>query len=87
MATVLSSVRMDDKATNFVSQKRLMLINGKWSEAASGKSKAKYRIDQAAKSEAASRVHALLERFPVYPELDLELLTDFLAHVTQPAVV
>ena len=37
MATVLSSVQMEDKVTSFVSQKRLMLINGKWTESASGK--------------------------------------------------
>jgi glycine hydroxymethyltransferase len=38
------------------------------------KSKAKYVIDGAAKAEALSRVEKLLSRFPVYPELDLELL-------------
>lgn len=37
-------------------------------------SKAKYRIAEKAKLEAKARVKALLERFPVYPELDLEFL-------------
>ncbi|QQO09891.1 glycine hydroxymethyltransferase [Breznakiella homolactica] len=37
-------------------------------------SKAKYTIDGAAKTEAHSRIEKLLSRFPVYPELDLELL-------------
>lgn len=38
------------------------------------KSKAKYIIDPAVKTEAIGRVKKLLDRFPVYPELDLELL-------------
>ncbi|MDR2101723.1 MAG: glycine hydroxymethyltransferase [Treponema sp.] len=38
------------------------------------KSKARYRINETAKAEALSRVERLLSRFPVYPELDLELL-------------
>jgi len=37
MATVLSSVQMDDKITSYVSKNRKMLINGQWVEAASGK--------------------------------------------------
>ena len=37
MATVLSSVRMDDKVTSYISKDRKMLINGQWVEAASGK--------------------------------------------------
>jgi glycine hydroxymethyltransferase len=37
-------------------------------------SKAKYHIDPAVKDEAVSRVKALLDRFPVYPELDLAFL-------------
>ena len=37
MATVLSSVHMDDKVTSYISKNRKMLINGKWVEAASGK--------------------------------------------------
>lgn len=39
------------------------------------KSRAKYLIDDQAKQEAAARVQRLLERYPVYPELDLNLLT------------
>jgi glycine hydroxymethyltransferase len=38
------------------------------------KSKAKYVIAEAAKAEAQDRVKKLLDRFPVYPELDLEFL-------------
>jgi glycine hydroxymethyltransferase len=53
----------------------------------SGKSKAKYRVDDGAKQEARSRVQALLRRFPVYPQLDVELIQDFLAHIVQPAAV
>ncbi|MDR2176428.1 MAG: glycine hydroxymethyltransferase [Treponema sp.] len=37
-------------------------------------SKVKYHIREAAKAEALVRVEKLLSRFPVYPELDLELL-------------
>ncbi|MBN2652412.1 MAG: glycine hydroxymethyltransferase [Spirochaetales bacterium] len=37
-------------------------------------SKAKYEIDDASKSTAIARVKALLDRFPVYPELDLDFL-------------
>jgi phenylacetaldehyde dehydrogenase len=37
MATVLSSVSLDDKVSDFVSKNRKMLINGKWVDAASGK--------------------------------------------------
>ncbi|MDR2028682.1 MAG: glycine hydroxymethyltransferase [Treponema sp.] len=38
------------------------------------KSKAKYVIEEKAKAEALARVEKLLSRFPVYPELDLDLL-------------
>jgi glycine hydroxymethyltransferase len=38
------------------------------------KSKAHYVIAEAAKKEALERVRGLLDRFPVYPELDLPLL-------------
>ena len=37
-------------------------------------SKAKYRIEPAAKTQALQQVEALLSRFPVYPELDLDIL-------------
>ncbi|MDR1306212.1 MAG: glycine hydroxymethyltransferase [Treponema sp.] len=37
-------------------------------------SKAKYTIEPGAKAEALDRVKKLLDRFPVYPELDLEFL-------------
>ncbi len=39
-------------------------------------SKAKYGLDEAARNEASSRVKALLDRFPVYPELDLNVLKE-----------
>jgi glycine hydroxymethyltransferase len=53
----------------------------------SGPSKAKYHVADAAKKEAKERVHALLARYPVYPELDLELISDFLAQVEKPVSV
>jgi phenylacetaldehyde dehydrogenase len=37
MATATQAVKLDDKVTRFVSETRKMLINGKWVEAASGK--------------------------------------------------
>jgi glycine hydroxymethyltransferase len=37
-------------------------------------SKAKYDVDAGLKDQAINRVKSLLDRFPVYPELDLELL-------------
>lgn len=40
----------------------------------SKKSKAKHLIDPAVKAEATERVKKVLERFPVYPQLDLEFL-------------
>jgi glycine hydroxymethyltransferase len=39
-------------------------------------SKAKYAIDPKAKEEAIVKVKALLDRYPVYPELDLKLLKE-----------
>lgn len=48
-------------------------------EVSKGKpSKAKFAIEEKARSEARSRIHALLARFPVYPQLDLALLGEFL---------
>ncbi len=64
-----------------------MLKNTEAEQASSGKSKAKYRVDERTKSEASARVHALLDRFPVYPELDIDLIAELLAHVEQPAAV
>jgi phenylacetaldehyde dehydrogenase len=37
MATALTSVELEDKVTTFIKKDRQMLINGKWVEAASGK--------------------------------------------------
>jgi glycine hydroxymethyltransferase len=42
----------------------------------SKKSKAKYVIETQAKAEALERVKKLLDRFPVYPELDLKFLKE-----------
>jgi glycine hydroxymethyltransferase len=39
-------------------------------------SKAKYIIDPKAKEEAIARVKVLLDKYPVYPELDLKLLKE-----------
>jgi glycine hydroxymethyltransferase len=39
-----------------------------------GKSKAKYLVDPEVKKEAIERVKTLLDRFPVYPELNLDIL-------------
>jgi glycine hydroxymethyltransferase len=40
------------------------------------KSKARYLVDEKVKAEAIGRVKKLLDRYPVYPELDLELLKE-----------
>jgi glycine hydroxymethyltransferase len=37
-------------------------------------SKAKYNVDAGVKERVINRVRNLLDRFPVYPELDLEML-------------
>jgi len=56
--------------------------------AASGaKSKAKYTIDDGVRREARSRADAILSRFPVYPEIDLELASSFLETVSRPVAV
>ncbi len=54
-----------------------MLTKGK---NAGSPSKAKYVIDQSSIDIARDRVHALLDQYPVYPELDLDFLSqEFLA--------
>jgi len=58
---------------------KLVLSNTKQAILDSGKnagkpSKVKYILDDAAKSEAKARVKALLDKYPVYPELDLDFL-------------
>jgi glycine hydroxymethyltransferase len=40
------------------------------------KSKAKYVIEPSAKAQALERVKKLMDRFPVYPQLDLSLLKE-----------
>ncbi len=52
-----------------------------------GKSKAKYLVDAGANAEASSRVHALLQRYPVYPELDLAVISDFVAQFAPTVAV
>jgi glycine hydroxymethyltransferase len=42
-----------------------------------GPSKAKYSVDPKAREEALARVKTLLDRYPVYAELDLALIQDF----------
>ena len=37
-------------------------------------SRVKYKLDDSVKREVHARVKKLMDRFPVYPELDLELL-------------
>jgi len=61
---------------------KLVLANTKPEKIVEGKnagqaSKAKYNIDQNVKATVQARVKALLDRFPVYPELDLELLEKY----------
>lgn len=65
----------------------LVLKNTTPEAAKSGPSKAKYKIDDAARREARTRVEHLLSRYPVYPQLDLELITDFLAEAEKPVAV
>lgn len=58
---------------------KLILTNteaseGKKGEQAGARSKSRFMIDPAIESAARARVRALLSRFPVYPEIDLDLL-------------
>jgi len=43
------------------------------------KSKAKFITDEKAKTEALDRVKKLMDRFPVYPQLDLQFLKEAFA--------
>ncbi len=52
-----------------------------------GKSKAKYAVDAGARAEAAGRVRALLGKYPVYPELDVEWVSEFLAGASHATAV
>lgn len=61
---------------------KLVLSNTKAEMATTGEnagqpSKAKYLVAEKAKNEALSQVKALLNRFPVYPQLDLDLLLKY----------
>ncbi len=40
-------------------------------------SQAKYKLEETARNEAQARTRVLLDRFPVYPELDLKLLQEY----------
>jgi glycine hydroxymethyltransferase len=55
--------------------------------AKAGLSKAKYRLDETVKNEARARVNRLLDRYPVYPQIDVDLIADFLACANQPVAV
>src|SRR5262249_28899547 len=50
-------------------------VRGEASTAGSGRS-GKYTLDRRIADQARGRVHQLLDRFPLYPELDLELMLD-----------
>lgn len=61
---------------------KLVLANTKPARVESGKnagqlSKAKYEVDAKAHDEARARVKALLDRFPVYPQIDLAFLREY----------
>lgn len=49
-------------------------LAGKAGEGGSARSKSKYRLEEEAREKAMRQVHRLLNRFPVYPELDVEIL-------------
>jgi len=60
---------------------KLVLANTTPNTIKSGKSagqvsKAKYTTAESARNEAQTRIKALLDRFPVYPELDLAFLRE-----------
>ena len=76
-----------DEMREIASVMTLVLKNSTAEEGPKGRSKAKYQVDKGAKAEAQSRVHALLQRYPVYPELDLDLISEFVPQAEQPAVV
>jgi glycine hydroxymethyltransferase len=61
---------------------KMVLANTKPEISASGEnagkpSKAKYSIDEKAKTDARARIKNLLDRYPVYPQLDLALLQKY----------
>ena len=65
--------------TEIASVVKLLLSSSRPAKVTKGRnagtfSKARYRTDELALSEARSRVGDLLRRFPVYPELDLDFL-------------
>ncbi len=56
-----------------------LVLKSTKAEVSRGKpSKAKFVIDEKARADARDRIHRLLARFPVYPQLDLGLLEAFL---------
>jgi glycine hydroxymethyltransferase len=61
---------------------KMVLANTKPEISASGEnagkpSKAKYSIDEKAKTDARARIKNLLDRYPVYPQLNLALLQKY----------
>ena len=79
----ITTLGMDESNMKEIAQViRLVLANTRPETIASGEhagkpSKAKYKIDPQAASNAASRVKNLLYSFPVYPQLDLGLLQQY----------
>jgi glycine hydroxymethyltransferase len=68
-----------DEMKEIASVMTLVLSHTKAENTDKGPSKAKYSIEEGAKREARSRVDRLLGRYPVYPEMDLGLVQDFVA--------
>jgi glycine hydroxymethyltransferase len=68
----MSGAEMDEIA----SVMQLVLSNTRSVSASGGGKSGKYSLDGNVAGEATSRVRELLDRFPLYPELDLELMQD-----------
>ena len=71
-----------DEMSEIASVIKLILSNSSASRITKGRnagtlSKARYKTDETALSEARSRVSDLLVRFPVYPEIDLKYLKQY----------
>jgi len=67
----------DDAMKEIAAIIKLVLENTKPTAAADGKaSLAKYEIDSSVQNEALKKVKVLLDRYPVYPELDLDFLIE-----------
>src|SRR5262249_27231842 len=68
----MSGAEMDEIA----SVMQLVLSNTRSVSASGGGKSGKFSLDGNVAAEATSRVRDLLNRFPLYPELDLELMLD-----------